>query len=83
MLKNIYHNHRILEQSIKKDTVQSLEKNTVIQSKNLNTKQKVDINQLLNRVKQNKKIEKKEKLIFFGLVFSTICTMGIFLALTN
>ena len=40
-------------------------------------KQKVDINILLNRVRHEKKKERKENLIFLGLIGSIIVVTGI------
>ena len=40
-------------------------------------KQKVDINILLNRVRHEKKRERKENLLFLGLIGSVIVVTGI------
>ena len=42
-----------------------------------NTSNKVDINDLLNRVRDDEKKQKKENLFFFGLVASVIVITGI------
>ena len=44
-------------------------------------KQKVDINILLNRVRHEKKKEKKENLLFLGLIGSVIVVTGIIASL--
>ena len=46
-----------------------------------NSKQNVDINMLLNRVKMNKKIEIKRKIIFTSLVILAISLSGFFLSI--
>ena len=46
-----------------------------------NSKQNVDINMLLNRVKMNKKIEIKKKIIFTSLVILAISLSGFFLSI--
>tara|TARA_B100000886_G_scaffold213465_1_gene147937 strand:+ start:401 stop:592 length:192 start_codon:yes stop_codon:yes gene_type:complete len=43
----------------------------------INQQQKVDINILLNRVRHEKKRERKENLIFLGLIGSIIVVTGI------
>ena len=43
----------------------------------INQQQKVDINILLNRVRHEKKKERKENLIFLGLIGSIIVVTGI------
>ena len=42
-----------------------------------NTSNKVDINDLLNRVRDDEKKQKKENLVFFGLIASVIVITGI------
>tara|TARA_B100000941_G_scaffold31496_1_gene18745 strand:- start:757 stop:948 length:192 start_codon:yes stop_codon:yes gene_type:complete len=44
-------------------------------------KQKVDINILLNRVRHEKKKERKENLLFLGLIGSVIVVTGIIASL--
>ena len=44
-------------------------------------KQKVDINILLNRVRHEKKKERKENLLFLGLIGSVILVTGIIASL--
>ena len=46
-----------------------------------NSKKNVDINMLLNRVKMNKKIEIKRKIIFTSLVILAISLSGFFLSI--
>ena len=75
MSKNIFYNYRVLEDNQKhKKSVQIYNKDY---SKN------VDIDKLLNAVKINKKIEKKEKIILFGCSLSLIGIMGIFILLVK
>ena len=52
----------------------------VKQSKNLDTR-KVDINVLMDRVREEKKKEKKENLIFLSLIGSAILLTGIIASL--
>ena len=47
----------------------------------INQQQKVDINILLNRVRHEKKKERKENLIFLGLIGSVIVVTGIIASL--
>jgi hypothetical protein len=71
VLKRVFHNSKLLEEEVR------IRKEPLI-----NSKQKlpnVDINKLLNRVRVNKKKEKKEKLIFLGLGIFTVGLMGIFI----
>ena len=49
--------------------------------KSLNNKQKVDINILLNRIRFEKKKERKENLLFLGLIGSVIVVTGIIASL--
>ena len=59
--------------------VQSLENQT--EPSKVNNKQKVDINILLNRVRHEKKRERKENLLFLGLIGSVIVVTGIIASL--
>ena len=59
--------------------VHSLENQT--EPKKINNKQKVDINILLNRVRHEKKRERKENLLFLGLIGSVIVVTGIIASL--
>jgi len=47
----------------------------------INNQQKVDINILLNRVRHEKKRERKENLLFLGLIGSVIIVTGIIASL--
>ena len=47
----------------------------------VNHQQKVDINILLNRVRHEKKKERKENLLFLGLIGSVIVVTGIIASL--
>ena len=55
--------------------VDSLKNHTEPQK--INHQQKVDINILLNRVRHEKKKERKENLLFLGLIGSVIVVTGI------
>ena len=46
-----------------------------------NTNNKVDINDLLSRVRDDEKKQKKENLVFFGLIASVIVITGIIASL--
>ena len=59
--------------------VHSLENQT--EPSRANNKQKVDINILLNRVRHEKKKERKENLLFLGLIGSVIVVTGIIASL--
>tara|TARA_B100000676_G_scaffold82431_1_gene82486 strand:- start:20 stop:211 length:192 start_codon:yes stop_codon:yes gene_type:complete len=59
--------------------VHSLENQT--EPSKANNKQKVDINILLNRVRHEKKRERKENLLFLGLIGSVIVVTGIIASL--
>ena len=48
---------------------------------NKNSKKKVDINNLLNRVRANQKKEKLESTIFFSLVAAVIVITGIIISI--
>ncbi len=70
MSKNVFYNHKVLEGN--------LELKNSVQSYNSKYSKNVDINKLLNTLKNNKKIEKKEKIILFGFSLSFVGFMGIF-----
>ena len=59
--------------------VNSLENQT--EPSKINQQQKVDINILLNRVRHEKKKERKENLLFLGLIGSVIVVTGIIASL--
>ena len=59
--------------------VNSLENQT--EPNKINNQQKVDINILLNRVRHEKKRERKENLLFLGLIGSVIVVTGIIASL--
>jgi len=59
--------------------VNSLENQT--EPTKINRQQKVDINILLNRVRHEKKKERKENLLFLGLIGSVIAVTGIIASL--
>ena len=70
MSKNVFYNYKVLEGN--------LELKNSAQSYNSKYSKNVDINKLLNTLKTNKKIEKKEKIILFGFSLSLVGFMGIF-----
>tara|TARA_Y100001936_G_C15837283_1_gene540019 strand:- start:30 stop:266 length:237 start_codon:yes stop_codon:yes gene_type:complete len=57
------------------DTDQSHEKELVLKNEE-KSKIKVDINTLMDRVREEKKKEKKENLIFVGLIASVVLITG-------
>ena len=59
--------------------VNSLENQT--EPRKVSNQQKVDINILLNRVRHEKKRERKENLLFLGLIGSVIVVTGIIASL--
>ena len=59
--------------------VKSLENQ--IEPSKIGQQQKVDINILLNRVRHEKKRERKENLLFLGLIGSVIVVTGIIASL--
>ena len=59
--------------------VNSLENHT--EPSKVSHQQKVDINILLNRVRHEKKRERKENLLFLGLICSVIVVTGIIASL--
>jgi len=71
VLKNIYYNTKSAERD--------LNLNTPVQIKYLGKKQNVDINELLNRVKTEKKNQIKNKLYFLGLAVMPVSLIGILL----
>lgn len=54
-----------------------LDQSKTSKNKKFNKTNKVDINILLNRVRQDKKKEKLESSLFFGLVLTAILTTGL------
>ena len=50
-------------------------------SKKRSSKTRVDINDLISRVRDNEKKQKKENLVFFGLIASVIVITGIIASL--
>ena len=55
--------------------------NNVNNASSANTNNKVDINDLLSRVRDDEKKQKKENLVFFGLIASVIVITGIIASL--
>ena len=50
-------------------------------SHKINSKKRVDINVLLNRVRADKKKEKLESSIFFGIISLTVILVGVIVSL--
>ena len=71
VLKNIYYNAKSAERD--------LNLNTPVPIRYLGQKQTVDINELLNRVKTEKKNQIKNKLYFLGLAVMPVSLIGILL----
>ncbi|MDC3100448.1 hypothetical protein OA434_04280 [Candidatus Pelagibacter sp.] len=66
------------------NTIMSIEVNSLenqTEPSRVNHQQKVDINILLNRVRHEKKRERKENLLFLGLIGSVIVVTGIIASL--
>ena len=72
VFKNIYYNTKSAERD--------LELKAPVQIRYLGQKKNVDINELLNRVKIEKKNETQKKTIFFSSVVLTLVLIGTFLA---
>ena len=75
MKKNIFYNNAVIYKNLDTKDIFSLKK--------IDKKKIVDINKLLNRVKMDKKFEKKEKFIFFGLGIFLLGFMGIFVSIIS
>jgi len=73
MHDRIFHNNKLFKNN--------LEKTKSFNSQNNNLKIHVDINNLLNRVKIDQKIEKKNKITFFILGILLVGLMGIFISI--
>ena len=71
VLKNIYYNGKSAERDLKL--------NTPVQIRYQVQKQKVDINELLNKVKIEEKNQIKNKLYFLGLAVLPVSFIGILL----
>ena len=71
VLKKIYYNTKPAERD--------LDSTAPVQIRHLGQKQNVDINELLNRVKIEKKNQIKDKLFFLGIAALPISLIGILL----
>ena len=71
VLKKIYYNTKPAERD--------LDSTAPVQIRHLGQKRNVDINELLNRVKIEKKNKIKNKLFFLGLAVLPICLIGFLL----
>ena len=78
-LKQIDNSLLLVFNSLMSTEVHSLENQT--EPSKINNQQKVDINILLNRVRHEKKRERKENLLFLGLIGSVIVVTGIIASL--
>jgi hypothetical protein len=76
MKYNFYHNNKSIDKDNKKKYYSHTSKES---SKKLN----VDINKLLNRVKNDEYKEKKSKIIFFSLVTSLIVLLGVLISVAR
>ena len=68
------------EQSIS-GNVETAKAGTVISRNRSKTSGRVDINKLMSRVRDEEKKQKKENLVFFGLISSVIIISGIIASL--
>ena len=74
MQKTYFFNHKSISENLEIKKIPQV---------NVNTKIRVDINKLLNRVKIEKKNESKKKFIFFGFGFTLVSLMGAFLIIVK
>jgi len=72
MKNKFFHNNKL--------TIKNITKNYHTQTTRVNSKLNVDINKLLNRVKNDTYREKKSKIIFFSSVTLILIFIGFFLA---
>ena len=73
MYSRIFHNSKLNKKNLKKEEAFYLQ--------SVNIKKNVDINRLLNRVKSNQKIEKKNTITFFSLGILLVSLMGVFISI--
>ena len=73
MRKSVFHSNRLINDDFK--TKNSHQKTY------LNQKNNTDINKLLNRVKLNQLIEKKQKIIFCSSIITLLAGMGLFISI--
>jgi hypothetical protein len=73
MKKNIFYNTRSSKKNLDIKELSHL--------RNIDPKQRVDINRLLNRVKIDQDHVKKEKIIFFSLGILLLSFMGMFISI--
>ena len=74
MQKTYFYNHKSITEDLE------IKKKPQV---NVNSKIRVDINKLLNRVKIEKKHETKKRFIFFGFGFTLVSLMGAFLIIVK
>ena len=74
MRKDIFYNNKLFEEKVEKKT-------SSLQYLNEDQKRNVDINMLLNRVKNNKQIEIKKNIIYLCLGILILSLMGIFITI--
>ena len=68
MSKVYFHNTKLIDQNINTKKLSKVQ--------NINERQVVDINKLLNRVKIDKKNETKRKIIFYSFVILGLSLLG-------
>jgi hypothetical protein len=68
MRKVYFHNEKLIDQNINTKKLSKVQ--------NINERQVVDINKLLNRVKIDKKNETKRKIIFYSFVILGLSLLG-------
>ncbi len=68
-------------EQIAQDTVETHSESGLHSYKNSKKKKRVDINILLNNIRQEKKKEKIESTIFFGLIATVIVVTGIIVSI--
>ena len=73
MQKSFFHNEESIEEN--------LETKKTLPAKSINQKARVDINNLLNRVKIDQKKQSKKKIIIFSFGVLLISLMGIFITI--
>ena len=75
MRKVYFHNEKSIDQNINTKRLSEVQ--------HVNEKQVVDINKLLNRVKIDKKNEKKRKIIFYSFTILGLSLLGTLIPLLN
>ena len=73
MQKNFFHNYRLNNIN--------LETKKFYNSQDVRRKKIVNINKLLNRVKVDQQVEKKQKIVFLSLGVFLLCSVGTLLSI--